>query len=544
MVFLNRKKVKILFVLTWVFIYVIILFSISTAVALNKYQITYSTFLGGNGTEGHGSLHFDNTNRCWLISNTDSTDFPLKNAIQEVNHGERDAICLKLDEKGEDILYSTYYGGSGDDFVSGSAIDSQGNIIVVGVTSSTDFPLHNALVENVSTYESDVFVFKLSSDGQNVIFSTYLGSASKYYSIEATTDSSDNIIITGSTIDTNFVIHSAYQENKSAGADAFITKITPDGQNVIFSTYFGGTDDDQIKKVTTDKDDNIIVIGVTSSNEQFPIENAVIPSKNTTDWEVFLSKFSPDGQELIFSTFYGGTRPWGPAVVICDSSNNIIACGETNAHGFPLVDAYQEEYGGGELDSFITKLNPEGTEITFSTFIGGMGSEGPIGITTDSKDNIFLTGSTNSYNFEVRKAYQPQNNGWWDGYLLAFSPDGQDLLFSSYFGGSGSDFSTSIVFLPDTPNSFLITGHGDSRDIPLVNPYQESYGGGDFDLFLCRFELNEEKTPTSTSERSFTTSSGSKTITSSGVPVTTVGFEFYTLILICYVLSVFLKKKR
>ncbi|MFW9902819.1 MAG: SBBP repeat-containing protein [Candidatus Thorarchaeota archaeon] len=539
-----NEKIKILFFMNCVFIFLTILSSISTVGALDKYQITYSTFIGGNGTEGHGSLHFDNTSRCWLISNTDSTDFPLKNAIQEVNHGERDAICLKLDKKGEDILYSTYYGGSGDDFVSGSAIDSQGNIIVVGVTSSIDFPLYNALVENISSHEKDVFVFKLSSDGRNVIFSTYLGSASDYYSIDVTTDSTDNIIITGSTIDTNFVINSPYQENKSAGADAFITKITPDGQNVIFSTYFGGSDDDQIKKVTTDKDDNIIVIGVTSSNEQFPIENALMPSKNTTGWDVFLSKFSPDGQKLIFSTFFGGTRPWGPAVVICDSSNSIIACGETNSCGFPLVNAYQEEYGGGELDSFIAKLNPEGQKISFSTFIGGIGSEGPIGIITDSKDNIFLTGSTSSYNFEVRNSYQPQNNGGWDGYLLAFSPEGQDLLFSTYFGGSRSDFSTSIAFLPDTPNSFLITGHGDSRDLTLVNPYQESYGGGDFDLFLCRFELREEITPTSLSKRSFTTSSISKSITSGGIPVTTVGFEFHTLILISYVLTMFLKKKR
>ncbi|MFX0152464.1 MAG: SBBP repeat-containing protein [Candidatus Hodarchaeota archaeon] len=457
----------------------------------NSLSLEYSTYLGGNGTEGWGFLDFDNSGNCVLFSNTDSTNFLMKNAIQTMNMGERDAICLKLDKKCENILYSSYYGGSGDDFVSEGAIDSQGNMILVGATSSLDFPLDNALVENRSSYARDVFVYKLSSDGQTVIFSTYLGSASDYYSIGVATDSNDNIIITGSTVASDFLVKNAYQENKSGATDAFITKITPDGQNVIFSTYFGGTSDDQIKRVTIDKNDNIIIIGVTSSDEQFPIKNALNTQKSSSSWDVFLSKFTSDGQELIFSTFYGGTRPWGPTVIKCDSDNNIIAAGETNSQGFPLVNAFQEDYGGGELDSFLTKLSPDGQEIAFSTFIGGIGSEGPIGLTTDSKDNIFLTGATNSYDLVVKNAYQAENNGGWDGYLLACSQDGKDILFLSYFGGSRSDYSTSIVLIPEINDSFLIAGHGDSRNLDLVNPFQESYGGGEFDLFICRFEYGE-----------------------------------------------------
>jgi hypothetical protein len=487
----------------------------------NSLSLEYSTYLGGSGTEGWGFLDFDNSGNCVLFSNTDSTNFLMKNAIQSTNMGDRDAICLKLDKKCEDISYSTYYGGSGDDFLSDGAIDSQGNMIIVGVTSSLDFPLDNELVENRSSYERDVFVYKLSSDGQTVIFSTYIGSASDYYSIGVTTDSNDNIIITGSTIASDFLVENAYQENKSGETDAFITKITSDGQNVIFSTYFGGTNDDQIKRVTTDKNDNIIVIGVTSSSEQFPIKNAINQQKSSSAWDVFLSKFSSDGQELIFSTFYGGTRPWGPAAIKYDSNNNIIAAGETNSQGFPIVNAFQEEYGGGELDSFLIKLSPDGQEIIFSTFIGGIGSEGPIGLTTDSKDNIFLTGATNSYNFIVKDAYQAEINGGWDGYLLACSQDGQDLLFSSYFGGSRSDYSTSIVLIPDTNDLLLIAGHGDSRNLDLVNPYQESYGGGEFDLFICRFEYGD--TINSTKQKS------------------TPGFE---LIFISGLVIIYLLKKR
>ncbi|MFX1538650.1 MAG: hypothetical protein ACFFDI_31065, partial [Promethearchaeota archaeon] len=228
-------------------------------------SLSYSTYLGGNGEDGHVSIYFDNSNHCVVLSCTGSTDFPVKNAIQSINNGVRDIVCLKLDTLGEEILYSTYYGGSGDDFVSGATIDSQGNMILVGTTPSADFPLKNALKADRSAYERDVFVLKLSSDGSNVIFSTYLGSASPYYSIGVITDSNDNIIVTGSTIATDFLIKDAYQEDNNGKTDAFITKITPDGQTVIFSTYFGGTEDEQIKGVTTDGNDNIAVIGVTAS---------------------------------------------------------------------------------------------------------------------------------------------------------------------------------------------------------------------------------------------------------------------------------------
>ena len=466
----------------------IVLLPLLQVTANNPLTIEYGTYLGGNGTEGWGFLNFDASNNCILISNTDSTDFPMINAIQQTNNGERDAICLKLDTQGEDILYSTYFGGSGDDFVSGATTDSQGNMIFVGATSSTDYPLINALIENRSTQERDVFVTKFSSDGQNVIFSTYLGSASDYYSIDVTVDSTDNIIITGSTIAPDFIVKDAYQENKSVGTDAFITKLTPDGQNVVFSTYFGGSHEDQIKRVTTDKNDNIIVIGVSSSRDEFPTKNALNPIMSTTYWDVFISKFSSDGQELIFSTFYGGSRPWGPAAIICDSNDNIIAAGETNSQGFPVVNAYQETFGGGELDTFLSKLNPDGQDILFSTFMGGTNSEGPIGITTDSEDNIFLTGSTGSYNFPTKNAYQVTFKGGWDGYLLEFSNDGQDLLFSSYIGGFTNDYSTSVAIIPGTNKSLLIAGHGDSTNLVLMNPYQESYGGGGFDLFIYRFE--------------------------------------------------------
>ena len=505
---------------TFIVIWFICLFSISSAVASTEYQIAYSTYLGGEGTEGHGYLHFDSTGECVLISCTDSLNFPLKKAIQTDNHGERDILCLKLGKQGESILYSTFLGGTRDDFVSGSTVDSQGNIIIVGVTSSTDFPLQNALVETKSAHERDVFVVKLSSDGQNVIFSSYLGAASdNYYTVDVTTDSVDNIIITGSTIDSDFIIQDAYQENKSIGADAFITKLTPDGQNVIFSTFFGGSNDEQIKSVTIDKNDDIIFIGVTSSNEFFPIKNALIENRSTASWDVFLSKVTSDGQELIFSTFYGGTRAWGPAVILCDSNNNILAGGETDSQGFPVKKAYQKDYGGGVYDSFLTKLSPDGQEISFSTYFGGNGHEGPSSIIIDSKENIFMTGSTSSSDLEVKNAYQSQNNGGWDGYLVEFSPDGQELIFSSYFGGVRNDYSTSIALVPGTNNSFLITGHADSRDLPVKNPLQDTYGGGDFDLFICRFE----------------TSRGDGIIS---------GFDIITFLVTGFASAIFLNKKK
>ncbi len=456
----------------------------------NSLIVDYSTYLGGNGTEGHGILFLNDSNQLIIVSETSSTDYPLINPYQDTNKGERDIIITSLDLDENILTYSTYFGGNGDDFVSGSTMNSNRQIIIVGVTDSSDFPLINSLSIN-STGEKHIFIVIFDLETANFTFSSLLGPASDFYSINVCTDSNDNIIVTGATDSEDFYVYNAYQPTLYGDCDGFIMKLASDGQEILFSTFIGGLADESIKSVTTDSQDNVIFIGVTGSID-FPTINAYTPDKSESIWDVFLAKMSVDGQQLVFSTFHGGTRPWGPQCVICDSLNNIIITGETDSIDFPLVHALQSTYGGGSYDVFLSKFDSNASKIEFSTFLGGSNSETPISLHLHNDNYIFLTGCTDSVGFPNVNSYQSNKDGGTDGFLTLISANGQKIIFSSFFGGISSDFVTDLMLLPDDNSSFIITGHSDSMDLPMIESYQNSYGGGEFDLFItkCSYELS------------------------------------------------------
>lgn len=461
--------------------------TVSEANGADTLHLTYSTYLGGQGVEGHAYLHLDNENNILLISHTSSSNFPVKNAIQAENKGDSDIIFAKLSPNGQELLFSTFLGGSGEDFASGGAFDSNDNLIAVGVTSSSDFPTINALQPTKSNSTRDVFVTKLSTDDESILFSTHLGGGSDYYTTKAVIDGQDNIIVAGSTDSVYFPLKDAYQEQMGGRTDGFVTKISADGQQILWSTYFGGAWDDQIKHITADSEGNIIVIGVTSSTNLPITENAYQPIKSASSWDVFVAKLSADGQTLHFSTYFGGTRAWGPANVITDANDNVIIVGETNSVDFPLTDeAYQPDYGGGEYDCFISKLSSNGQSIHFSTYFGGNTAESPIGVVFNANNDLYIVGCTGSNDFPVTNdAFQEEKSYETDGFIAKVDPEQGNLLFSTFIGGTGSDFVSSINFVPNS-SSFLITGHCSSTDFPTAKAYQDSYAGGAFDLFISK----------------------------------------------------------
>jgi len=452
----------------------------------NYLILEYSTYLGGNGTEGHGILFFNSSDQLIVVSETSSTNYPLLNPYQNSNHGVRD-ITISLHAWKENILtYSTFFGGDGDDFVSRAIMNSKGQIIMVGVTDSSDFPLINSLA--INSTGRDVFIVIFDPQISNFTFSSLLGSASNYYGINVCIDSLDNIIISGTTDSESFSIINGYQTSIKGDSDGFIMKLSSDGQEILYSTYFGGSMDESIKAVTVDGQNNIIFTGVTQSTD-FPIFNAYLADKSVSIWDIFIVKMTANGQQVIFSTFHGGTRVWGPQIVRCDSLDNILVVGETNSIDFPLLKALQNTYGGGEFDVFLSKFNPNGSELDYSTFLGGKQSETPISFTLDH-NLLFITGCTDSLDFPQVNEYQLGKSGAVDGFMTAVTTDGQKLAFSTFFGDLGNDYISDLIFLPEVSHSFFISGHTSSRNFPLHEEYQSSYGGGEFDLFISQFSLD------------------------------------------------------
>ncbi|MFX1558355.1 MAG: SBBP repeat-containing protein, partial [Promethearchaeota archaeon] len=450
-------------------------------------KIQFSTLFGGNGEDGTGRVALDSAGNIVLGSITRSPDFPILNAYQPIMNGSEDGVIIKFSSDGQNLIFSTFFGGTNGEYIYTIAVDSEDNIVVAGTTDSSDFPTKNALNATKSASARDIFLAKFSPDGQELIFSTFIcGTVS--WVVDLGIDSSDNIILAGST-DTEELLATtnAYQPTKNNFTDAFVTKISGDGQTVLFSTYLGGNQYENIRSMTLDSENNVIISGYTNSID-FPLVN-FINNKSISTFDNYISKISSDGRELLFSSYFGGNREWGLTELTVDGNDNILFVGETNSVSFPLVNAYQSEYGGGETDGFVAKLDGKEYSLYFSTFLGGTGYDGVHGVIVDNKGNLIITGTTISSNFPTLNKYQPFS-GNHDVFILKMNGIGQINQFATFFGGIGSDYSFGTILDPRT-NSIIMFGHTSSGSgFPLVNSYQDEYKGGDFDMFLCKFTID------------------------------------------------------
>ena len=458
-------------------------------------SIEFSTLLGGQGEDGTGRVAIDTQGNIVLVSKSPSPDFPILNAYQPVINGSDDGVIIKMSPDGQEILFSTFFGGTGDEYIYTVAVDSNDDIIFAGTTDSSNLPLKNAIKTNRSASTREVFLAKLSSDGQELCFSTYICGTSTWV-VDLGIDSSDNIVLAGSTdIDELPATENTYQPNKNGLTDAFVTKISSDGQSVFFSTFLGGDGSENIRSMILDSVGNIIVSGYTDSQDFPQINN--LCNKSSSIFDNYISKLSADGQELLFSSHYGGTRDWGLTELNVDQNNNILFVGETNSISFPLVNAYQSVYAGGETDGFAAEINGADYSISFSTFYGGRSYDGVLGIVEDNNGYLIITGSTASNNLTTLNPYQTYQ-GAHEAFICRMSATGQIDLFASYFGGSGSDYSFGSA-LDASTNSIILYGHTSSNhNFPLVRPIQEDYKGGDFDMFVCKFTINAASTSTTT----------------------------------------------
>lgn len=391
-----------------------------------------------------------------------------------VSEQTKESISLKL-------IYSSFLGTSSNDACHDIVLDSSNNIYLSGCTHSNDFPTTLNAYDESYNGGSDVFVSKISADGSEIIFSTFLGGSGDDYGdynvkyTALTLDSENNIYLLGTTRSSDFPTTSnAYDQEYNGEEDIFIAKISANGSKLLYSTYLGGLSNEMSIKLVLDDANNAIITGRTISPD-FPLVNPYDSTRS--GYEGFVAKLSADGSELLYSSFFGGEsydEVWALAV---DNENCIYIGGTTGSPNFPIVNAYDSTYAGGE-DVYVAKLSANGSELLYSTFLGGSGEENLGGITLDSSNNAYVTGWTGSSNFPVVNAYDSTyGGGLGDIFLVKLSPDGSEVDFATYLGGSGDEVGLCVVL--DDLNNIFFSGTTSSSNFPMVNAYNATYGGGE-----------------------------------------------------------------
>jgi len=428
-------------------------------------KLVYTTFIGGSGDDLGSSIAADATG-AYVAGITSSTDFPITpGVVRPINAGgstcgtASNAICLdgivfKLDPTGA-LVYATYLGGSNDDEAFGIAVDGSGDAYIAGDTFSTDFPRTNSILLNNgfgANGSDDGFVTKLNPTATGYIYSTYLGGKFSDFANGIAVDSGRNAYVTGVTLSTDFpTTLGSFQPtcgtngncNAAGGvvfSDAFVTKINAGG-GVGYSTYLGGSSDDTGIAIAVDGLGNAYVTGETTHTNT---------SVATGDFPVFPNPGA-------FQTIYG---------------NGSAAAGS---------------------NAFVTKLNAAGSGLVYSTYLGGKTADVAVGISLDPSNNAYVTGTTLSTDFPLAHPFQNALNGSSDAFVTQVDPTGTGLVYSSYLGGNrdenydkttGSFFGGGIVV--DLSGFALLTGSTTSTlDLAFAGTIQPSYGGGTFDAFYA-----------------------------------------------------------
>jgi uncharacterized repeat protein (TIGR01451 family) len=455
--------------------------------------LSYSTYLGGGAGDRGNAIAVDSAGNAYITGETLSIDFPSSpGALQMVTGGSSDVFVTKLDSTGTAIVYSTYLGGTSNDRGSSIGVDSTGSAYVTGRVASVDFP---ATPGSFRTFFSggnyDAFITKLSPDGSSLIYSTYLGGTENDAGYGIAVDASGSAYVTGGTSSQgDFPVTGAvFQPTYGGGVpgnDAFVTKITPSGDNLEYSSYLGGSFVDRASSIAIDSAGSAYVTGWTESPD-FPVFNPWQPSLAGVR-DAYVTKVSPDGTTLLFSSFLGGLSVDAGLGIAVDASGSAYVTGYTESEDFPTINAFQPARGGGR-DAFVTRFDSAMSAPVYSTYFGGSGDENVGGIAEavgavaiDATGSAYVSGATRSADFPTLNPTQPNFGGGVDVFVTKLDDTGSPL-YSTYLGGDASDAGIGIAV--DLFGAAYVTGQTLSGDFPVVNSPQPTIGGG-ADAFVAK----------------------------------------------------------
>ncbi len=447
--------------------------------------LIYSARIGGIGQDAAMGIAIDAAGNAYVTGAAESADFPTTSGAFRTRYGGRgngtyafgDCFLLKLNSSGSALTYSTYLGGSGTEMCRGVALDSKGNAYVTGFTDSSNFPVtENAFQrtfrgggEQEYLQKSDAFVTVVNPAGSDLVYSTLIGGSVDDAGMAIAVDAAGSAYITGYTTSFNLPTTEGAPKRSYGGAagqvnvafgDAFLIKLRPDGSGLVYSTYVGGGSDDVGYGITLDPQGNAYITGATLSTA-FPVTaNAYQKTFQGTfgtgigaAGDAFVVKMNPAGTQFVYATYLGGAKDDAGMAIAVDSSGAAYVGGYTLSLNFPVTtDARQAAYRGENPvntiltgDAFLTRLDPSGSSVTYSTYLGGVNDDGALAIAIDSASNIYLAGATASSDFPSTPGV-PQG-AFAGGITGPRFPVGDGFLakFSEFNGPSASGVSISGI---------------------------------------------------------------------------------------------------
>lgn len=448
--------------------------------------IVYSTYLGTNADEIGRSIAVDSTGAAYITGES-VLGFRPSDATEGPDLGGADVLVTKLSPGGNAVVYTTFLGGTADDFGRSIDVDGSGFAYLTGSTSSSDFPTTAGAFDPSDNPGVDAFVTKLDTAGGGPLYSTYLGggendSGSGMY----VDDGTGSATVSGTTSSGDFPTTPGALDTSPNGIDdVFVTRFDATGPApLVFSTYLGGSGNDSGLGVDVDDEGSSYITGYTES-ANFPTMGAFDTSLGGTT-DAYVAKLASTGVSLVYSTYLGGggiDQAFGVAVDPVAKTAYVV--GQTASNDFSTTAGAHDTTLGGSTDAFATKLTAAGNGLAYSTYLGGGSNDRGSAVAVD-EGFAYVAGETASTDFSTVSPSQPGNAGLADAFVSKFNTAGSALAYSTYLGGSGNDFGYGIAV--DQTAAAYVTGRTSSSNFPTQNAAQPMYGGG-ADAFATKLSI-------------------------------------------------------
>lgn len=398
-------------------------------------NLIFSTFLGSVDTDIINGMDIDMEGNIFVCGETNSTDFPALESFNIMYNQGYDAFIAKLNPDGNELMFSGFVNGSGEDYAKAIKLDKNGNPHIVGNTDSKDFFVKNGY-QMERDGGTDIFVAKLSANGKSLSFSTFVGGDGDDIAYGMDLNEDGYVYVTGETQSTNFpvwpfqsgwgghIIKKPYDYTYNGGKDAFVFSLVESGTALFFSTYFGGKSGDIGKAVCACDDGSALIVGETEENTEydteFPISDNVYAVTHSGGWDCFIAKieypkksnwFSMD-QQLLFSTYYGDKLDdFVTGITLIGTPSEILVTGYTRSPKYPIYESPDAKFKGA-IDSYATYFTENGAEIIYSTVFGDQSDDVLNAVAFNDRNDLYFGGYTTSKKFTpIGNAYQSEFGG-------------------------------------------------------------------------------------------------------------------------------------
>jgi hypothetical protein len=475
--------------------------------------LVYSTYLGGSGNDQPVGIAVDSTGSVYVTGYTNSADFPLA-TLGALPGNTNHVFVAKLDPSGSNLIYTDYIGGGNQDYAAALALDAANHVYVTGSTQSNNFPVVKPYqAQQPGPYSG--FLTEVSADGSSLLYSTYLGGNSFDQPTSVAIDGLGHALVAGYTLSPNFPVANAYQSTALANQDGlygsygFLTKFSPDGSTLVYSTFVSGNSNvaqdcgtpcfpapyNVVSALALDANGNAYLAGTTNTYN-FPVTSGAYLGSNTTPADAsigFVSKFGSAGNLSYSTYFYGSSgNSLGITAIAVDASGSAYITGSAQSDGtFPITSTSICDpgvNGFGCSYAFVTKFDPAGSTLLYSTFLGPNNYATPQAIVLDSADNAYVLASSQSDLFQVINGIEPYTNKS-DLLLVEIDAAATTQRVATYFGGSGNDVPTGMAL--DAAGNLYIAGATDSSDMPVTHGSFQNQSAGNSDAFIAKIGVND-----------------------------------------------------